>query len=391
LGNPGFFDMKSLTVSLLLLVSCVAPAAQAEPGSGAELMRQAGTFYRQGQYDETIECLKKLLSEQKDAGPDVLVNLADAYRDRAEFKDAPQMRGGDQTQALEYYSKAVEIDPNFAPAYNHLGIFYFQQNNLPKAEAEINRAIEAKRDYAAAYYNLALVEAKMKKLPQAKRAFEDSLRYETEPAYKEKVRAKLSELGFPSEKTGYQSTSYDLFDREDWPAAEAMLRRAVGGEAAKDPVAHNNLGYALARQGKYAQAIAEYRTALKLQTTDFPAAQYNLGQALRQTGDLDGAEKCLLQASKDAGGNSALIHNALGLVYKQKKNLANAIKEYKLAILQSGDSLPVVHFNLALALEHDPAHKGEAATEYELYLKQAPRGVNASAARSRLPALKKAQ
>lgn len=367
----------------------MAPMAYAEPNSDADLMRQAGAFYRQGKYDETIECLKKLLAQEKSASPDILVNLADAYRDRAQFKDAAAARSGDQTQALDYYTKAVEIDPNFAPAYNHLGIYYFQQNNLPKAEAEINHAIAAKPDYAAAYYNLALVEAKMRKLPQAKRAFEDSLKYETEPVYKDKVRAKLSELGFSAEKTDYQSSSYDLFNREDWPAAEAMLRRAVGVQAAKDPVAHNNLGYALARQGKNKEAIAEYRVALQLQPTDFSAAEYNLGQALRLTGDLDGAQKALLRASQAAGGNGALIHNALGLVYKQQKNVPKAIREYKLAILQSSDSLPVVHFNLGLALEHDPAHRAEAAAEYELYLKQAPKGTNAAAANSRLAALQK--
>src|SRR6185437_14218821 len=186
--------MKSLTLSLLVLASAMAPMAYAEPNSDADLMRQAGAFYRQGKYDETIECLKKLLAQEKSASPDILVNLADAYRDRAQFKDAAAARSGDQTQALDCYTKAVEIDPNFAPAYNHLGIYYFQQNNLPKAEAEINHAIAAKPDYAAAYYNLALVEAKMRKLPQAKRAFEDSLKYETEPVYKDKVRAKLSEL-----------------------------------------------------------------------------------------------------------------------------------------------------------------------------------------------------
>ena len=77
----------------------------------------------------------------------------------------------------------------------------YDKGDYIDAIVDYDKAIEHKPDYAAAYYNLALVEAKMKKLPQAKRAFEDSLRYETEPAYKEKVRAKLSELGFPSEKT----------------------------------------------------------------------------------------------------------------------------------------------------------------------------------------------
>ena len=71
---------------------------------------------------------------------------------------------------------------------------------------------------------------------------------------------------------------------------------------------------------------------------------------------------------------------------KQKGNINQAVKNYKLAILQSGDTLPVVHFNLGLALEHLDSMR-DAATEYKIYLAQAPQGLNARRARLRLKRL----
>ena len=52
--------------------------------------------------------------------------------------------------------------------------------------------------------------------------------------------------------------------------------------------AHSNLGEALSQQGKLDEAIAEYRTAIRLQP-DLAVAHYNLGNALKDQGKLDEA------------------------------------------------------------------------------------------------------
>jgi tetratricopeptide (TPR) repeat protein len=345
-------------------------------------------LYRQRNYDQAIDCFSKALQLNGKPAADELISIADAYCDRAHFQDAANAQQSDLDKALEYYKEALAVAPEQASVHNHLGVFYYQCNNLQSAEDEIKQAIMLQNDYAAAYYNLALVEQKLHKLPEAAQALQDSLRYEPNPKYQQQARQKLSEFGISADSGNYLTSSYELLSHSDWVGAEHILQLAVHGKGSADAVAYNNLGYALARQGKFANAIAFYHQALNLRSGDFPEAQYNLGQALRRTGDLAGARKSLRQAVVTAGGMNAPAHIALGLVYRQQNNLGQAASEYKLAIMQSGDTLPVAHFNLALTLEKDAGKRADAINEYELYLRQAPNGSNAATARARRAALK---
>jgi tetratricopeptide (TPR) repeat protein len=70
--------------------------------------------------------------------------------------------------------------------------------------------------------------------------------------------------------------------------AEAELRDVVR-QHTHFARAHLNLGLALRRQGKLAEGEAEYREAIRLEP-NYPMAHRNLGVALRERGDLLGAE-----------------------------------------------------------------------------------------------------
>ena len=77
--------------------------------------------------------------------------------------------------------------------------------------------------------------------------------------------------------------------------------------------AHYNLGNALYDQGKPDEAIAEYRTAIRLKP-DFAVAHYNLGLALRAQGNLVEAIAEFRKALEDAQRGSEfaqLIERAL--------------------------------------------------------------------------------
>ena len=60
---------------------------------------------------------------------------------------------GNFSQAVSEYTKAIEIDSNFADAYYNRGIAYYNQRNLPQAISDFTKVIEINPNYAKAYCN----------------------------------------------------------------------------------------------------------------------------------------------------------------------------------------------------------------------------------------------
>jgi tetratricopeptide (TPR) repeat protein len=340
-------------------------------------------MYRQSNYDAAVKFYKMALAV-KDDDPEIQVNLASVYRDRATYVGGKN-RDADFREAVNLYEHALKDAPSFAPAHNNLGLCYLRLRRFGDAEQAIQKAIEMKNDYAAAYFNLGLVYQAQHKLPEAVSAFQNSLRYETVGQYAEGTRRKIQELGMPeTANTDHFSRGFDLLSQKKWSDAESAFKQAVE-QHPRSAVAWNNLGYARSRQNKNKEAVEAYSKAINL-LFQFPAAHYNYGQALVALRNLDGAEKEFRRALEQAHGRYPLAHNALAIVLKQKGDQKAALAQYKMALLQSGDTLPVVHYNLAVLYE-EQGNKAGAREEYKLYLFQSPSGYNAAHAKERLSAL----
>jgi len=96
-----------------------------------------------------------------------------------------------------------------------------------------------------------------------------------------------------------------------------------------NPDAHYNLGVVLHRQGRPAEAIAHYREALRL-APDYPNAHNNLGVALLDGGEVEQAIGELQQAflmHQDAG-----THFNLGLALAKQGRTDEAIEHYREAV-----------------------------------------------------------
>jgi len=78
----------------------------------------------------------------------------------------------DFSTASNFFSKAIEFNPNFAEAYNNLGISLYKHGNAEDAIAELKNSVEIKTDYSTAYYNLALVYFEQKDFNDAILNFE---------------------------------------------------------------------------------------------------------------------------------------------------------------------------------------------------------------------------
>ena len=73
-------------------------------------------------------------------------------------------------KAFKDYEKAIELNPNFAVAYNNRGLTYAKLNQHEIAIEDYNKAIELNPDYAEAYNNRGNAYAK---LNQSEGAIED--------------------------------------------------------------------------------------------------------------------------------------------------------------------------------------------------------------------------
>ncbi|MGD0651499.1 MAG: tetratricopeptide repeat protein [Verrucomicrobiia bacterium] len=137
--------------------------------------------------------------------------------------------------------------------------------------------------------------------------------------------------------------------------------------------AHNNLGLALVNQGRFAEAIAEYTVALRIDPDD-AEVHNNLGFVLAGLGKT--AEAIAeYQTALRIQPNLAPAHNNLGLVLAGQGKTAEAIAEYQAALRIKPDLAPT-HNNLGITLAHQGKLE-EAVAEYRAALQIKPDYVEA--------------
>ena len=83
---------------------------------------------------------------------------------------------GKRDDAISHYQKAIQIAPDFYPAYNNLGSDELAGNNLNGARGEFEKVIQLNQTDAAGYFNLANVCMLMNQLPDAQHFLNEGLR-----------------------------------------------------------------------------------------------------------------------------------------------------------------------------------------------------------------------
>jgi|GEM_PF-3805091 len=229
---------------------------------------------------------------------------------------------GDLDGAIADYTKAIELKPDYAEAYNNRGIAWVDKGEYDKAIEDFSRAVELKPDLAQAYYNRGNAWANK---GEYDRAIEDY--------------TKAIEL------------------KPDYAAA------------------YNNRGFARAEMGDLNGAIADYTKAVELNPQD-ARAYNNRGNAKYYKGDLDGAIEDLTKAIK-LKPDYARAYLKRGDAFYRKGDIENAIKDYSRAreLFETEGETPWVaraYYNLAIAT----AEKGDRQRAIQ-YLEEARRRFSA--------------
>jgi Flp pilus assembly protein TadD len=312
-------------------------------------------------------------------------------RQSALYRDAPTL-----------YADALAKDPACWIAHNNLGALLSDQGDLAGAVAHLRAAVRLKPEYADAHNNLGNALARLPGgAAEARGEFAAALRLqpgmwqaesnlgrqlaETPAGLREGTAyleaALAGHAGDPDFATlhGDLGVAYardparraDAL-REDAEALRldpglAVVRNNLGvalaraGRPAEAAVqfertlaarpgyadAHDNLGSVLLQLGRRAEAVAQYRAALALDP-QLASAHFNLGNALRDEGDGSEAVAEFRQALRLAG-ESPEIRNSLGSVLLRGGRPDEAAAAYARAVeLRPGSAL--FRNNLGIAL-----------------------------------------
>ncbi len=195
----------------------------------------------------------------------------------------------DFKKATEAFKQAIDLDPNYAPAWTGLADAYYSMSNLylppheamPKSRAAAERALALDDTLAEAHYALATVKA-----------------------------------------------FYDW----DWPAAEREFKRTLALNPGYAP-AHPIYGVCLMVSGKTEEALAELKRLRDLDPLSLSIAITSVNPLLFAPTPARQYDQAIAEYKKIIALDSKFppAHYGLGLAYEQKKMFADAIAEFEKA------------------------------------------------------------
>lgn len=128
----------------------------AEKEETSEAYLKKGRIYRRMEkYEEAIEAYTKAIELDP--------NVSEAYNNRG----ATYYVMGEYEKAIEDYSQAIKNDPDFSQAYNNRGVVYYERGEYEKAIKDYIKAIELNPNYSRAYSNKGAAHNKLREYEKA--------------------------------------------------------------------------------------------------------------------------------------------------------------------------------------------------------------------------------
>ena len=134
-----------------------------EQGLSQEQLNGLTNLYAQGLYQEALTQASQLQKQFPNS-----INLYNII-------GATNQQLGKLQKAINAYTKALAIKPDYAQAYNNTGVTLQHMGKLEKATVAYKKAISIKPDYAEAYNNMGAVLQEQGKLKDAMMAYSKAL------------------------------------------------------------------------------------------------------------------------------------------------------------------------------------------------------------------------
>ncbi|MBI4249872.1 MAG: tetratricopeptide repeat protein [Elusimicrobia bacterium] len=284
-------------------------------------------MFDQGKLQEAVELYRRAL--------ELRPGFADCH---AELGVA--LKGlGRLDEAIAEYRAALSYEPGHAEAHNNLGVALSTRGQFGEAMAAFRAALTSNPGHLKAMTNWGNSLAGLGKLDEAVARYRDAIRLAPNfPDARNNLGDVLLRQGKREEAIAEFKEALRLYP--GYPTAKANLQRAMqpaakGGAASRAAAPESALtrharGLALARDGKFEDALKEFEGTVKL-APDFAAAWNNFGSALTRLNRTEEAvEKFRRAIQLDAAYGEA--HNNLGMALATLRKWDEAVAEFKEAL-----------------------------------------------------------
>ena len=309
------------------------PVASAVDRASADALR----LQREGKFEEAIEKWRAIANivGEEDGQLQILAWFSIGYLHS-------EGEGADLEASLGAYTRAIELNPTFAEAYNNRGGVKKALNRYDEAIADYDRAIELDPAMAKAYYNRGSVKKALNRHDEAIADYSRAI-----------------ELN-PTDAEAYynRGSVREALGRHD--EAIADYDRAIE----LDPVhagVYYNRGNAKEALGRHDEAIADYSRAIELNPTD-ARAYNNRGNAKEALGRHDEAIADYSRAI-ELNPVHAGAYNNRGIVKDTLGRRDEAIADYSWAI-ELNPALAEAYYNRGGA-KSEVGHINEAREDFQ--------------------------
>ena len=323
-----------------------SPAATSSQTPSIQSVKTAQDWYKQAfkkengkDYQGAIEDYTKAIELKPDFA-EAYINRGISRRNLSDYKGA-----------IEDYTKAIELRPDFAEAYKNRGYSRLKLSDYKGAIEDYTKAIEFKPDYALAYNNRG---ASRSNLSDNKGAIED---------YTEAIRLdknwgdfNQSYFGLP---TAYNNRGLARFNLSDNRGAIEDYNKAI--ELKPDYAeAYYNRGFSRLKLSDNKGAIEDYNKAIELKP-DYAEAYYIRGNSRSNSNDNKGAIEDYTKAIELKTDDAKAYYNR-GNSRRNLSDYKGAIEDYTKAIELKTDFVDAYYSRAAS--HEDLGDKNTAIADY---------------------------
>ncbi|HBG92261.1 MAG: hypothetical protein A2X54_00825 [Nitrospirae bacterium GWF2_44_13] len=254
----------------------------------------------------------------------------------------------DTDKAIEYYLKAVSIDPNHENALFELGYVYNEKGEYRKAIEYYNRVVALNPLAKDAFNNIGLAYSRLNDHQNAEKWYKKSL--DIDPNY----TLALNGMGLV------------MWKAKKYKEAEGWYKKAIQSDP-KYHMAYYNMGILYDDMKQYAESKDYYRKTIEI-NPGYVNAMINLGIILEtKDKNFSDAEYWYKKAS-EASPDNYLVYYNMGFLYSNnefsKYNIDTAIGYYQKVVTLKPDH-DLSYFYMGNLYYHDKKEYSKAIAAYE--------------------------
>ncbi len=224
---------------------------------------------------------------------------------------------GNYSDAVEYYTKAIELNPDYEAAYNCRGVAYWGLKNYKDSIQDYSKCIELDPQNYITYYNQGISYADLSKIEEKKENLKKAI----------ESYSKSIELN-PEYAEVYNNRGNSYSDLGEKRKAIEDYNKAIELNP-EYAIAYNNRGNRYSELSEKGKAIEDYNKAIEL-NPEYVTAYNNRGNSYSDLGE---EEKAIGDYNKaiELNPEYALAYNNRGFCYKKLGETKKAEKDFQKA------------------------------------------------------------